>query len=306
VGSVVARFSSEGAATNYLAVSNDSLWIPNPGKGTLSRIDLASNELVAAIAVGEPLKTKAGRLDPTLGADPYAVVVSGDQVWVTQVAQQAVARIDPSTNEIVEQIPIGVEGYTLALDGDTLWVGAFFETKVLRVDLQAKQVSQAFDLNWPTGIAIGGDAVWVGLAGGQNEVARIDPQTNQVVARIPVGKRPEGLAFGEGAVWVANDEGMAVTRIDPATNAAKIIPVGIRTFDVAVGGGAVWAASADRSGSANSDPHTTGMLVRIDPQSNQVVGKLPVRAAYGVAYSEAAVWVVSIELSFVVRVEPEP
>ena len=34
-------------------------------------------------------------------------------------------------------------------------------------------------------------------------MSRIDPTTEQVTATINVGGRPEGLAAGAGAVWVA-------------------------------------------------------------------------------------------------------
>jgi hypothetical protein len=32
---------------------------------------------------------------------------------------------------------------------------------------------------------------------------RRDPETNEIVARIPLGARPTSIAVGEGAVWVA-------------------------------------------------------------------------------------------------------
>ena len=56
-------------------------------------------------------------------------------------------------------------------------------------------------------------------------VARIDPRTNRVVARIPVGARPYGLAAGGGSVWVSNSGEGTVSRIDPRTNRV------VKTFD---------------------------------------------------------------------------
>ena len=37
-----------------------------------------------------------------------------------------------------------------------------------------------------------------------NSVAVIDPHSNQVIDGIAVGARPDGIAFGSGALWVAN------------------------------------------------------------------------------------------------------
>jgi YVTN family beta-propeller protein len=41
---------------------------------------------------------------------------------------------------------------------------------------------------------------------GDGTVSRIDPETEAVVEVIPVGNRPTGIAFGEGAVWVTVQE----------------------------------------------------------------------------------------------------
>ena len=72
---------------------------------------------------------------------------------------------------------------------------------------------------------------------------------------ITVGRQPTGIAFGEGAVWVANTSDDSVDRIDPFTGARRTIPVGRGPTSVAVGAGAVWVANtadidhlADRSG----------------------------------------------------------
>src|SRR6478672_13908737 len=46
--------------------------------------------------------------------------------------------------------------------------------------------------------------VWISNSP-KNNVTRIDPKTNQIVANIDVGKRPcSGLAAGFGSVWVPN------------------------------------------------------------------------------------------------------
>jgi YVTN family beta-propeller protein len=49
-------------------------------------------------------------------------------------------------------------------------------------------------------------------------LARIDPETNKVVATIGVGEGPGPLAVGKRAVWVGNHSSGTVSMIDPATN----------------------------------------------------------------------------------------
>ena len=46
-------------------------------------------------------------------------------------------------------------------------------------------------------------------------VARVDPATGQVVTTINVGRGPDALTVGPGALWVANSEDDTVSLIDP-------------------------------------------------------------------------------------------
>src|SRR5262249_20996634 len=85
-------------------------------------------------------------------------------------------------------------------------------------------------------IVVGDGAVWV--VGPGSTVVRIDPRSGRVVKTIPANA--EALAAGPEGVWALFDDGVA--RIDPATNrlGAKI-PVTLgNAGDIAVGGGAVW------------------------------------------------------------------
>jgi YVTN family beta-propeller protein len=136
------------------------------------------------------------------------------------------------------------------------------------------------------------DAVW-----------RIDPGTGRVLAKIPTGKGPTGVAIGEGSVWVANSRSNTVSRIDPVTNRAASIKVGKSPVDVAVGTGGVWVVNRlDRT------------VSRIDPASNSVVATIDVDGLpWTVVEDETAVWVGTTSLGTtdfsrqagVVRIDPQ-
>jgi YVTN family beta-propeller protein len=106
--------------------------------------------------------------------------------------------------------------------------------------------------------------------------------SGSVGAAVAVGASPGGVAAGEGALWVADTHGHAVSRVDPRTHTIRqTIQVGNGPAGVAVGGGGVWVANG-----------LDGSVSRIDPVVNREVQRIGVgNGPVGVAYSDGAVWV---------------
>jgi serine/threonine protein kinase len=125
-------------------------------------------------------------------------------------------------------------------------------------------------------------------------VARVDPETGKIVARIGVGEQPIDVAVGEGSVWVLDDDG-SVSRIDPVTNATTVIPTGAKQARViATGLGAVWVG--DGLGT---------QVIKIDPASNQVVAKYRTDGTpLDVAVGEGSVWATTRTITLT-RLDPE-
>jgi hypothetical protein len=117
-------------------------------------------------------------------------------------------------------------------------------------------------------------------------------QPSAVVATIPTGGFPHGMAFGAGSLWVAG--GDHVSRIDPAGNRVEAtIPLttgagqaAVGPSGLAFGAGAVWVPMA-----------VPGAVWRIDPDSNRVVARIslggPLREAISVSATRGAVWIAS-------------
>jgi hypothetical protein len=127
-----------------------------------------------------------------------------------------------------------------------------------------------------------------------------------VVATIPTGGFPYGMAFGAGSLWVAG--GDHVTRIDPAGNRVEAtIPLttgaghaAVGPSGLAFGAGSVWVPMA-----------VPGAVWRIDPASNRVVARIslggPLREAISVSATRGAVWIASRgegEGGVLLRVDP--
>jgi len=173
---------------------------------------------------------------------PVAVAVGSDAVWVADQTGGTVQRIDPETRRRV---------------GRPIAVGRA-----------------------PFAVAVGDDAVWV--AGGDGSVRAIDPRTAEV--REPAVGVPgaNGLAVGEGGVWVTSRIAGTVTRIDPRSmRADEPIGVGAGPADVIVAAGAVWVANA-----------AAGTVSRVDPESGTASDPVDIGGSgvLALAGGEAGIW----------------
>ena len=118
----------------------------------------------------------------------------------------------------------------------------------------------------PSGEGFGAGSIWVLIWSMNHEsayVARYDPDTRRVLARIVVGSQPLAAQPGFGSMWVTNAADGTVTRIDPGHNAVlKTIPVGPVPYQIAPAGGGMWVATQDAA-------------VKIDPATDRVVRRTP-------------------------------
>ena len=171
-----------------------------------------------------------------------------------------------------------------------------------------------------------------GVAG--NSAGIIDLASDRILGDVLVGARPDGVAYGEGAVWVANTTDGTVSRVDPATRAVvQTIEVGGAPSGVAVGFGSVWVANSDARSVSQINPQANrevrtinvgngpaavavgggsvwvanaldGTLSRIDPSAGTVGDTITVATAPGgVTADDSAVWVASLEAGTVTKVD---
>jgi streptogramin lyase len=128
----------------------------------------------------------------------------------------------------------------LAADSRSIWMTSNSELFHLSADGAHVEGS----LSLPQAPVVLGDGFVWALNPVTNVVAQIDPITNGIVRTAPVGSSPADIAFGEGAVWVASQDG-TVTRIDPKRGGVQAtIHVGGTPQGIAVGLGRVWVTVA--------------------------------------------------------------
>jgi len=223
----------------------------------------------------------------------------GDSVWVSNKPKNSITRIDPKTNKVVDTITVGSKPCSgLTIGFESLWVPNCGDQTISRVDLKTGKVTATF----PSGIgntegyiASGAGSIWM-MTDAKGTLARIDPETNKLVAEIIVAPGSYCPVFGEKAVWVTSTDGNLVSRIDPNTNlVVETIPVGKAPRFLAVGEGAVWTLN-----------QTEGNVTRIDPKTNKVVATIEVGVPGGggdIAAGEGSVWVTSFGFP-ISRIDP--
>jgi YVTN family beta-propeller protein len=221
------------------SVGHGSVWVASDERGTVSRIDPASNQVTATIAVG---------------SRPAEVTTTSDAIWTARFLSGVATRIDPATNMPVDRetsAPLtGAVG-----DGSTIWLLVNQPQTVLHLDSAGHEIAHA-DVTPPAPVqrsflytwwlAAGEGSIWA-THPNQDVVSRIDPMTARVVARIPVTiGRLFGIAAGGGSAWAVTDR--ALGRIDLSTNRVVArTPIPVSGFTgVTVGEGGVWVTGYDR------------------------------------------------------------
>jgi YVTN family beta-propeller protein len=244
------------------AIGFESLWVLQPDRGTVARLDLQDGSIIdTGIRVG---------------ASPAGIAVGMGSVWVTNAGDGTVSRIDPVSNEVSDTLPgIGARPSGIAVGDGALWVGDALSAELLRVDPLSRDTTPVPLDGQPSGVAFTPEGVWVSHAPDgvarvdpedlsitanpnvgngptavlpalgsvwvanhlDNTVSRLEPSTGKELAKIPVGEGPNALVAAAGSVWIANEFDDSITSIDPSTNSGTPVPVGGAATSLAADGG---------------------------------------------------------------------
>jgi len=163
---------------------------------------------------------------------PFSISVAGggSQLWMIDGRDASLARLDPTSGQVVERIPVTVappsvvtDVFALVQDAGTLWAVAATQTArpvgieatpgvgccdaleaqvLVRVDVETQQVAQLHQLDGALAVAIGFESVWVlespEETAGHFILVRLHPRTGVPVATMglpdfdvgPTGCRP--------------------------------------------------------------------------------------------------------------------
>jgi YVTN family beta-propeller protein len=138
------------------------VWTAYTVTDTVSRIDPRTRMIVPIQLARSPAPQSRIGVGLRGAFDPSGLVQANGAMWVSAYGIDAVVRIDPELNAVVDTIHVG--------DG-------------------------------PHAIAAGAGSIWV-VNRMSDTVSRIDPRRNAVTATVHLGATPEGIAVAHGRVWV--------------------------------------------------------------------------------------------------------
>ena len=210
---------------------------------------------------------------------PCGVAITPQAVWVAKHEPiGSIVKVDPTTNHIVDEIPVG-------------------------------QPSPVGGLAF---IVAAAGSLW---GNGPGEVTRLDPASDQVLANISpcAGNGGFKMATDGAAIWSANCTGGdgGISQVDPAGNTIRtvvpaialaayitrctsrcLVPYGV---SLTFGGATLWAAG---------QCGTSTCVLGIDPATDAVVKAWTVPFAGGgtVAYGDGSLWLTGA--NSVVRIDP--
>ena len=260
-----------------LAASEDSVWVENHRDNDLSRIDPATNQVVA-------------ELDDV--SVHCTVTYADGRIWTANAFPGVVTEVDSSTNEIVRTITLQ-DACGVTADGDDLWITSPRDG-IFRYSIETGEQVDQFEIRGSFGVSPGFGSLWAMSEEDGGKILRIDADSGDILAEIKIpGADGQFVAFD--AVWASSRNERTIYRIDPESNSiADQLNIGWFVAGFSAGQQAVWASTLN------------GDLVAIDPEtvdetdreSIQLQNLGPPLEAFG------SVWVAALDANVVLRVDP--
>lgn len=266
-----------------------TVWMTTFG-GTLSPIDLESREMSSDVRYSLP-------------QFPCVLVVIDGKAFVSRLPRSSggdssILVVDITSGETIHEFQITSQASSAAQAEGSIWFTLREGGRVLRIDPQAVESVGLVEVgSLANAIISAEDGLWVSVGIDRQSLVQIDPATEEILQTIDVSEigNPNFLAHAFGSLWVAFGDDAMIGRFDPATGEVQaLIETDPAPLGIAVQGDSLWVA------------HPTGLVSRIDPDSNEVSATIPVNGTTQVAFAiDGEVWVPDSTGSGITRIDPE-
>lgn len=272
-----------GKTADWVAISDDAIWVGSTGPDAVSQIDPHTNALVATVR---------------LPGNPCAGLAVGQGgLWVPLCAHpNRLARVDLRTRRVTLIAGIGPAAREggITSSPDSVWLIVDRKATLVRIDPGAGRIRQAIHV--PQGSynpLYSKGQIWVTRADGA-EVTVVDAATGHISATVQSGPGPRFLTSGAGAVWTFNQGDGSLTRIDTKTRrAVQTIALGTPGHggDIKFGGGMVWTTF-------DKVPLTV-----VDGNSGRVLCQWTGPGGDSLGIGHGAIWLTSYHAGTISRIE---
>jgi virginiamycin B lyase len=167
------------AVSSSIAYGGGSVLVGNYGSDSVARIDMATNQVVARVAVGN---------------QPIGIAFDDSDwsVWVANFGDSAVTHIDGTTNAVRARAIVPGEHEDVVLGFGSVWIPSE-EGWITRIDPAMLAVSATIPVAADPDFAlVASGSVWTTAYQGSG-ISRIDPATNTVTASLSVRQGLQGI-----------------------------------------------------------------------------------------------------------------
>lgn len=175
-----------------------SVWVASDKSGLVSRIDPATNTVIASI------KVEPGSCYLAFGENA---------LWVVSAGSQTIQKVDPASNQAIKTTKIGKQPGFLAAGEGSVWVQEQGDGTVARIDSATGDVSGRVKIEETLkygDIDTGGGRIWLRTTANQTLVV-IDPASLKVIARIGKASGSGAVRYTPTGVWTTAHDTHALT-----------------------------------------------------------------------------------------------
>jgi YVTN family beta-propeller protein len=264
-----------GGSPDWMALTDDSVWISNARLKKVQRTDPAKNTVAGEVTFS--------------GAPCSGLVAAFGSLWVPICAKSggSLARVDLKTGKIISTLPFapGESEGGITASQHSVWIVTDNNGTLLSIDPTTNQMKAKISVPAGSFNPLFADGlIWV-TGNASNELAVVDPASAKVLAKIPVGPKPRFLTASDGAVWTLNQGDGSVTRVDTKTKkVVATIAAGIPGpgGEICSGAGSIWTTVFDIP------------LSRIDAATNKVVKQWTGPGGDSVRFGFGSIWLTDL------------